>query len=187
MNELSVLEIVTIVAIMFGCAFALTRTGNVPRQIWRGPVAAFGCGILSLGVSATTQFFFYGLASNASGSRATRDQVFAEILGHAWRPLAISVIGLLLFVLAVRSASLDDDERAPNVGGLLTWLMVLGTAASLVGMAGYLGGFLVREDPTQPTTWMIATQYIGLGTVLLCAIGGLWTGVTGSSWQTEDA
>lgn len=186
MNELSVLEIVTIVAIMFGCGFALTRTGNVPRQIWRGPVAAFGCGILALGVSATTQSFFYGLASNASGSRATRDQVFAEILGHAWRPLAISVIGLLLFVLAVRSASLDDDDRAPNVGGLLTWLMMLGAGASLVGMGGYLTGFLLREDPTQPTAWMIGTQYLGLGTVILCAIGGLWTGVTGAVWQAEE-
>ena len=49
MNDtLSPLEIATVVSSFFGIAYVFVRAGTVPRQVWRGPVAAFGSGILSI-------------------------------------------------------------------------------------------------------------------------------------------
>jgi len=175
MHGFSLIEIATIVATFFGCAFALIRTGNAPRQVWRAAAAAFGCGILTLGVSGTTQFFLQGLSGLSGGSRATREIAFNELLEHAYRPMFIGVLGLLLFWMVLRSTSAAEEGEGPAVGGPSATLMVGGAIAALVGITIYHVGFIVGMDPEKVTFAMLVTFYVSLFTVLLCIIGGVWS------------
>jgi hypothetical protein len=186
MHGFSFIEIITIVATFFGCAFALIRTGSAPRQVWRAAAAAFGCGILTLGVCGTTQFFLQGLQGLSGGSKATRELAFVEILEHAYRPMFIGVIGLLLFWMVLRSTSSGDSPGVPSVAGPAATLMVGGAIASLVGIAIYHVGFVIGLEAERITLVMLVTFYVGLFTVLVCAIGGLWALMRGGAWQPDD-
>jgi len=188
MNDtLSPLEIATVVSSFFGIAYVFVRAGTVPRQVWRGPVAAFGSGILSLGIAGMTDAFYQGLSANEGGSRATRELVFAELMSSAWRPGFIAALGLVAFIATVWSSSSGDDDRAESYGGALSILMVLGAALSLVGMAAYVVGFFTHDDPTQATALMVTTKWTSISTVAICLIGGLWTAFQGNSWSAEEA
>lgn len=186
-DQLSLLEIGTIVASAFGCGYALLMTGGTPRQLWRGPVAAFGCGILSMGIAGMTSAFYNGLRANIDGSLSTRGQVFDEIMANAWRPMLIAIIGMMAFVAVVRSTAAGDDERAPSVGGPIAMVMLIGTALALIGTGAYLTGFVTSEDPTQPTAVMYYTYVVSGLTAVVCAIGGVWTGVAANRWNAEQA
>lgn len=185
MTGFSIIEIVTIVATFFGCAFALIRTGTAPRQVWRTSAAAFGCGIISLGIGGTTQVFIQGLHGIAGGSKATRELAFNEILEHAYRPMLLGVVGLLFFWMALRSASAGDDEDAPNIGGGFATLMIAGATLSLVGIAAFHVGFIVGMAPESTSTLMLLTFYTSLFTVILCALSGFWSMMRGAAWAPE--
>lgn len=183
MNHLSVLEILTIVASFFGCFFAIAGTGQVPRPVWRPAAAAFGAGILSLGVGGTAQQFLEGVRGIAAASPATRELAFQEILHTAYRPMFLATLGLMVFWLVLRTAATGDDStvtRSPFVPAL----MQIGAAGSLVSITAWHVALVQGQSPISLLAPMQVTLYLALATVMLCLFSGAWTLLRG--YQTAE-
>lgn len=169
------IEMVIIVASVFGCGLAMMRSTETP---WRAPGAAFGCGILSLGIQGTTGYFISGLAQMAEASKATRDVAFNELLNHAYSPMYAAVVGLFFFLLTVRSVPIGDDRNSVT-DNMLAALMLAGSFGGLASMAAYHLEFLGGDTPNHPTQWMNVTSAISLATLAVCVLGGAV-----ATWQT---
>lgn len=173
--QLSFYETLAIVSSAFALWFAVTRASHVPRPRWRLPAAVFGAAILVFGILGTTEFLLGGLNAVAGASEATTLAAFDAVLDYAYRPMIIAVLGLASFVAVLRSASLGDEgtgSRADDAGAAL---VLLAATASIVGLTTYHVGLILDLEGAFTVAWMRHTLHLGIGTMILCALGGAWS------------
>jgi hypothetical protein len=182
---LTPIEILMLVATVFGCWYALTRSGAVPRQIWRAPAAAFGVGILTLGMTGTTLHLMTSLQELLGASKMARLASFDAMLEYAYRPLGLSVLGTAAFLVILRSASQGDVAGTPPVGNVLSWLMVFCGFGCLVGVTGYHLAIMFEYELALLIEWTRFTFYLEAITLLMCVTSGLWALLQGADWANE--
>jgi hypothetical protein len=178
--QLTPFEILTILVTVFGCWYAITTSGAVPRQVWRTPASAFGVSILTLGMAGTTAHLLDGLNDLLGATKATRVLAFDATLDYAYRPLWLSLIALALFVTILRSASQGDVPGAPSIGAVLSWLMIFCGFGSMIGIAAYHGAMMLEYDLKLLVEWATFAFYLQGVTLTLCLIGGTMTLVQGA-------
>lgn len=169
---MTLVEIVTVIIIVFACWFALTRASSVPRQLWMTPAAAFGCAILALGIGATTNQFVSGMEATIGTSEANRAAAFDALVATAYRPLRIAVIGMLIYVAFLRSSGSGDAEGRAPIGNLLSAIIVMLAFGTCFGAFMYHVGFIFQHEETNLQWWMWITLVLSMVTVVASGVFG---------------
>jgi hypothetical protein len=171
-HSMTLVEIVTVIVIVFACWFALTRASSVPRQLWMTPAAAFGCAILALGIGATTNLFVTGMEATLGTSEANRAAAFEALVATAYRPLRIAVLGMLIYVAFLRSSGSGDAEGGAPIGNVLSAIIVLLAFSTCIGAFMYHVGFIFQHEEARLQWWMAVTLALSVVTVVASGVFG---------------
>lgn len=175
---MDILELLIIFISVFASWYVLTRTSSLPRQLWRAPVAGFGCSLLCVGVIGTANSLRLGIDIDATLSRKAQEAAFELALAACYQPLSVASVALAIFVMVVwSSARGDSEEDLPNYGDYAARIMVLGTAISLAGLAIVGVRTVMGYDVDANESWLVGTMLVAAATVLFSVVGGLRAGV----------
>ena len=170
--SMSLVEIATCVVVFFAWWFALTPRGETPHPLWSPVAGAFAATIFSLGVAATTGDLLTTLVSTAA-SPADRHATMADVATRAYRPMLLSVGGLAVYVLILRSTIEPPTPHGPSLGGWASTFTLLSAIAVGMGAFAYHGGLAVEFSTAEIERWMKLTISLSMFTVVFSGCSAL--------------